>query len=33
MRLNSWGMCPIIKNKVARLSDEKTLQNEIIKRY
>lgn len=31
MNLNSWGMYPIIKNKVVRLSDEKTLQNEIIK--
>ena len=31
MNLNSWGMYPVIKNKVARLSDEKTLQNEIKK--
>jgi len=33
MSLNSWGMYPIIKNKAVRLSDEKTLQDEIIKRY
>ncbi len=31
MSLNSWGMYPIIKNKAVRLSDEKTLQDEIKK--
>lgn len=31
MNLNSWGMYPIIKNRVVRLSDEKALQDEIKK--
>ena len=29
MNLNSWGMYPIIKNKVVHLSDKKILENEI----